>query len=568
MRVILDFAAPWEPEDRQRRVFQAPRRNIRADMPGQVPAALAALMAAQAEGYWLAGWFAYELGYALEPKLAPCQRGNGPLLVFGVFDAPTGQAPSPTKAYAGPLQPEWDAAAYGRAFARVKAYIAAGDIYQANLSFRAGFAFAGDPFALYTQLAGASAAPYSAYIEEEGRSILSLSPELFFDLTAAGVLTARPMKGTMPKEAGAAALAASSKDRAENLMIVDLIRNDLGRVARLGSVAASDLFRIEAYPTLNTMVSTVTAELKPGAGIGEIVRALFPCGSVTGAPKIRAMEILRELEDSDRGAYCGAIGYFAPLKGEEGGSARFNVSIRTLTIADGRGSLGIGGGVVQDSAAASEYAECLLKARFFEVGRVPLRLIETLRYEDTFVRLDRHLARMEKSASVFGLGFDTGKAMAALQAVVAGQTGPLRARLTLDEAGEHHAIAAPLAANPPHWTYAMSPRPVASRDPLLHHKTDWREFYEQEAARHGSDEVLFLNERGELAEGVRSNIFIRRDGKLLTPPLSAGILPGCLRAELIEQGACSEAVLTPDDLARGEVYFGNSLRGLIPAIPL
>jgi para-aminobenzoate synthetase/4-amino-4-deoxychorismate lyase len=400
-------------------------------------------------------------------------------------------------------------------------------------------------------------------VEDGERAILSLSPELFFELDSAGVITARPMKGTAARRGDdlgeGAALAASAKERAENLMIVDLIRNDLGRIAEAGSVAVKALFDVETYPTLHTMVSTVTAKKRTDAGMADILRALFPCGSVTGAPKIRAMEILHELEDTPRGAYCGAVGHFAP-----DGPARFNVAIRTLTIAGDRGELGIGGGVVQDSEAGAEYAECRLKARFFEEGRPPLELIETLKFEQDFVRLDSHLARMGASARVFGLAFEAAKARAALESAVAGYTGPQRVRLTLDEAGRLAATTAPLEPNPPHWTYVIARQPVTSTDVLRRHKTSWRGGGEALPA----DEILFLNERGELAEGARSNIFIARGGVLMTPPLEAGVLDGRLRAELIAEGKAREAVLMPDDLAGAEVYFGNSLRGLILGAPL
>jgi para-aminobenzoate synthetase/4-amino-4-deoxychorismate lyase len=562
MLVILD--------DGSRRVFRAPLGVIAADRADEVPAALAAVTAALGQGRHVAGWLGYELGYALEPRLG---GATGPLLRLGVFSAPDGHAPAAQgRAYAGPLRPEWDAAAYAARFARVKAYIAAGDIYQANLSFRARFAFAGEALALYEQLRAASAAGHCGFVdffdEKSGgqRQILSLSPELFFDLTADGTLAARPMKGTAPRggddAAERTALAASAKNRAENLMIVDLIRNDLSRIAQKGSVEVSGLFEVESYPTLHAMVSTVTAKKRDGAGIAEILRALFPCGSVTGAPKIRAMEILRELESSPRGAYCGAIGHFSP-----DGSARFNVAIRTLTIQGGQGELGIGGGVVQDSSADSEYAECLLKARFFEAARRPLELIETLRFENTFIRLESHLARMRNSASVFGLAFDAAAAKAALEHAVAGRAGPLRLRLTLNEMGYTQAGAYDLPPNPAHWTYAISPERTNSSDLLLRHKTNWRGLYEDELKRLGTDEVIFCNQRGEVTEGARSNIFVKRDGVLLTPPLEAGVLDGRLRAELVATGKAREAAVTPDDLG-GEIYFGNSLRGLIPAVRL
>jgi para-aminobenzoate synthetase/4-amino-4-deoxychorismate lyase len=384
------------------------------------------------------------------------------------------------------------------------------------------------------------------------------------------MLTARPMKGTAARgrddEAERAALAASPKDRAENLMIVDLIRNDLSRIAQKGSVEVSGLFKVESYPTLHAMVSTVTAQKREDVGIADILRALFPCGSVTGAPKIRAMEILRELETSPRGVYCGAIGHFSPAPNNQF-SARFNVAIRTLTIAGGQGELGIGGGVVQDSGAASEYAECLLKAQFFKGSRQPLELIETLRWENSFVRLESHLARMENSARIFGLAFNTDAAKAALGRAVAGRTGALRLRLTLNEAGVYDATAHDLPPDPAYWTYAVSRERTHSGDLLLRHKTNWRDLYESEVKRLGADEVIFVNQRGELTEGARSNIFIRRDGVLLTPPLDAGVLDGRLRAELIAEGKARAAVLKPHDL-EGEVYFGNSLRGLIPALKL
>jgi anthranilate/para-aminobenzoate synthase component I len=311
MLVILDNA------ESGRRVFRHPSAMIAADGPAQVPAALEAVAAALGKGRHVAGWLGYELGYALEPRLARFTQ-TGPLLRLGVFDTPAEQAStSRARAYAGPLKPEWDKCDYAARFKRVKDYIAAGDIYQANLSFRARFAFLGEPLALYEDLRRGSGAAHCGFVDDGERQVLSLSPELFFDLAADGVLTVRPMKGTYPRGLGArsddddaerAALAASAKDRAENLMIVDLIRNDLSRIAQAGSVTVGDLFRIETYPTLHAMVSTVMAKKRADAGIAEILRALFPCGSVTGAPKVRAMEILAELESSRRGPEFGAVG--------------------------------------------------------------------------------------------------------------------------------------------------------------------------------------------------------------------------------------------------------------------
>jgi para-aminobenzoate synthetase/4-amino-4-deoxychorismate lyase len=551
----------------RRLVFCEPRAVITAYSAVQVKQALSAISRAQLQGCHVAGWFAYELGYALEAKLAPRldPKREQPLLKFGVYDGRYKDPPAILgRAYAGPLQPDWAQSGYNTAFERIHGYIAAGDIYQANLSFRARFAFVGDPYALYNSLLAQSGAAHCAYLDDGERQILSLSPELFFNLSADGTITARPMKGTAPRQGldgpARAVLATSPKNRAENLMIVDLIRNDLGRIAEVGSVKVQDLFEVQTYPTFHTMVSTVIAHKRNDAGIAEIVRALFPCGSVTGTPKIRAMEILHDLESSPRDIYCGAIGHFDP-----DGSASFNVAIRTMTITASNGQLGIGGAIVQDSTAASEYAECLLKARFFEIFRKKIELIETLRFEDGFVRLTSHLSRMQNSASLFGLAFQDKIAREALDRAVSGEARTLRVRLTLDEAGHYDVSTSPLSQNPPHWTYKVSKERVQSTDLLLRHKTNWRELYDGEVARLGSDEVVFLNERGEVTEGARSNIFVERDGMLLTPPLNAGVLDGRLRAELLGQGKAREASLFPSDLVEG-VFFGNSLRGLIAGV--
>ncbi len=372
----------------------------------------------------------------------------------------------------------------------------------------------------------------------------------------------------------------SAKNRAENLMIVDLLRNDLGRVAETGSVRVEKLYEVETYPTLHQMVSTITAQLKPAMRVEDILRALFPCGSVTGAPKIRAMEIIREMESSPRGIYCGAIGYFAP-----DGSARFNVAIRTLTIANGHGELGIGGAVVHDFNAPDEYAECLLKARYYEAARKPLELIETLRHTpgEDFTRLELHLSRMKNSAAIFGMKFDYEEARRALvlrQAQHEGLAQPLtlslskgegsaRIRLTLNEHGEFNATSAPLPTEAPsQWKFAISPIRIASADALNRHKTNWREIYDGEFKRLAAecDEVIFLNEKDEMVEGSRTNIFARIGGKLVTPPLSCGALDGCLRRELIESGKCTERTLALSNIFNAEeIYLGNSLRGLIRA---
>ncbi len=382
------------------------------------------------------------------------------------------------------------------------------------------------------------------------------------------------MKGTAARgadprsdERAREALASSAKDRAENLMIVDLIRNDLGRIAELGSVRVRGLFGVERYPTLHQLVSTVTAQLRRDIGIADIVRALFPCGSVTGAPKIRAMEVIRAMETTSRGVYCGAIGHFSP-----DGSSRFNVAIRTITIESDSGELGIGGGLVNDSTAADEYAECLLKAEYFNRTRRPLGLVETLGFTPGagFTRRDLHLARLERSARSFGISFDTDIARRLLENSVSARLGDTRVRLELEEGGSLKVTTEVMdLGSHGAWRFGISSLRVSSRDALAGHKTNWRMLYDKESARLqkilGCDEVVFLNERGEVVEGSRTNVFLRRGDRLLTPPLSSGCLDGCLRREFLERGAAVEATLYEQDLSMGTLYFGNSLRGLIRA---
>jgi len=354
--------------------FAAPRDTIEAWEADQVMPALARMEAARNAGAWLAGYLSYETGYAFSRKLAPLMpRGRDlPLLSFGVFDAP-GAAPPPDT---GPatltdLAPLWDAARYADAFAQVQRYISAGDIYQANLTFPVEARATGTPSALYAALRARQPVRHGALVELGGPAILCRSPELFFDIDPTGRIRTRPMKGTAPRGATPdadaalrAALLASEKNRAENLMIVDLLRNDISRISRVGSVTVPRLFHIESYETVHQMVSDVEGVLMPGLALGDVIRALFPCGSITGAPKIRAMQIIRALEPWPRGVYCGAVGWIAP-----DGAMRMGVAIRTLVMwPDGRVRLNVGGGVVHDSDGGGEYEEALWKARFADLS--------------------------------------------------------------------------------------------------------------------------------------------------------------------------------------------------------
>lgn len=350
--------------------FSGPQRLIRAETPAQVPAALDAMDAARAAGYWLAGYASYELGYVLEPRLQALMPAGRrlPLIAFGVYDGPKAAEPlQQGPAALGPFSPVWTATDYKAAFDKAHDFIAAGDIYQTNLTFPLTAQASGDPLAVYAGLSRGQPVGHGSILLQNGLpAILSRSPELFFRTDASGKIQTRPMKGTQPRSADPAEdaelkifLQNDPKNRAENLMIVDLLRNDLSRICELGSVKVPELFRVETYATVHQMISLIEGQLTPGITLGDTFRALFPCGSVTGAPKLRAMQIIRDLEQRPRDIYCGSIGWAAP-----DGRADFNVAIRTILLESDRADLSVGGGVVWDSTADSEYEEALWKTRF------------------------------------------------------------------------------------------------------------------------------------------------------------------------------------------------------------
>ena len=567
----------------QNLLFTQPREVLVAHDAETARAVLARLAEAGREGLWAAGYLSYELGFLFEERLQPLlpARSKTPLLWFGLYDAPERPSSAEVAALfasapdgrAQGLTPSMTLDQYRPAFDRVKDLTAAGDTYQVNLTLRARFALDGDPLGLYRTLAQSQPVAYGAYIHAGDHHILSRSPELFVS-GEGDLLKARPMKGTLRRglslaedEAGRAALAADEKNRAENLMIVDLLRNDLGRIAQTGSVRVTDLFTVETYRSLHTMTSGIEARRKPDIGIIEVLQNLFPCGSVTGAPKLRAMEIIHDVEAEPRGLYTGSIGYVAPT-----GDFAFNVAIRTAVIdSDRRGTIGIGGGIVADSVAEDEYAEALLKLKFLSDPAPAVTLIETFKWTpgEGYALLDRHLDRLLDSAAYFALPATRQAAAAFLAEKSAGWTGAMRVRLTLSETGLD-LTAVPLPPSPETFRFAIHPEPLSSASVWLAHKTTNRAFYDGPRQKahddRGLDELVFVNERGELTEGSFTNLFVTLDGRLLTPPLSSGLLPGTLRAELIAQGKAEECVLTLADLGAAEaIWLGNSVRGLIRA---
>jgi para-aminobenzoate synthetase / 4-amino-4-deoxychorismate lyase len=565
-------------------LFEHPLEIVRADTPADVSGALDRLQDGLARGLHAAGFFAYELGYILEPKLADRMPENRavPLVWFGLYPTAKTLTGGEVQAWLtaeaignpslGSLQHSWDRDAYIERFRTVQENIRSGDIYQLNLTFKARFELNGSPLALYRDLRLKQRVAYAGLIDTGN--------ELFIEQHGRTIET-RPMKGTAPRagtldgdEKIRKTLSTDVKNRAENLMIVDLMRNDLGRIADLGSVSVTDLFTVETFKTLHQMTSGVRATLKAGVGLSDLLRAIFPPGSVIGAPKIRAMELISDLETSPRGVYCGAMGHISP-----DGKSMFNVAIRTAVIdRQGHGEMGIGSGIVADSDGDKEYAECLLKMKFLTDPVRTFDLIETMLHEPGkgVWLLDDHMARLATSAAYFNFDVDIARMRTEIdQALKNRRDERLRVRLVVNEAGEPSITLAPqpLAAPNAVMRYVVSDSVLSSSDLFLFHKTTRRELYDREWAHFnatlGADEVIYLNEIGELAEGSRTTIFLKRNGVLETPPLVAGLLPGTLRAHLISTGQAIEQRLTLADLnSSGTLYLGNSVRGLMPAEPL
>lgn len=503
----------------------------------------------------------------------PVRDAAAPLLWFGVFEGSqrvdvAALLPDPAGAWIGAVAPEIDSATYIARCRAILDLIAAGDIYQANLTFGAQVPVAGDPLALYAAIRPQAAAGHGAVVWTGSDWLLSFSPELFFAVEG-GRITARPMKGTATRDPDPArdravtdALANDPKQRAENLMIVDLMRNDLSRVARPGSVQVPERFVVETYPSIHQLVSSVTADLLPGRTTVDALAALFPCGSITGAPKRRAMEAIDAVEGRARGIYTGAIGAI-----DAGGDATFNVAIRTLHLPDGasHASLGLGSGVVADSQPQAEWHECLAKARFLDVAPRRFDLVETMAFDPHagIAMLERHIERMTASARTLGFAFDRHATRNELQAATFRLREAARVRLLLSASGAIAVDVTPLPTPPAGPVeVAVAPLPVSPRDLRLSHKTSDRRFWP--APPPGCFETIFVGADGEVTEGSFTSIFVGAGAQLLTPPLDRGLLPGVLRGELIARGEAVEMPLTIADLAQG-FYIGNAVRGLIRA---
>nr|WP_315229770.1 aminodeoxychorismate synthase component I [uncultured Albidiferax sp.] len=564
---LIDFADPHGGE-RVRHAFGMPQQTLVAHALDEVKPLLDAVQAASMQGRWCVGYVRYEAAPAFDAALK-VHAADGPLAWFAVFDAPL-PWPAPTTASAQIAwhsfiaRPDFDAA-----MDALHQAIRAGELYQVNLTAQMAGDFQGDPQALFAALQRAQPGGYAALLDTGDSQILSVSPELFFDWRD-GAILARPMKGTARRGADAqedaalaASLRASPKERAENVMVVDLLRNDISRIAEPFSVQVPRLFHTEALPTVWQMTSDVTARTRPGCTLAEVFAALFPCGSVTGAPKVQAMRMIHGLEPIARGVYCGAIGVVQP-----GGATTFNVPIRTVTLRGGQAHCGIGSGITSDAQAEGEWQEWAAKQAFVQRASSPFALLETLAMVDGSLRYrEAHLARMQAAAAHFGTPWNADHVHQTLQALIRPQ-GAWRVRLLLDAQGQATAEAYPLEASPARVRLQLADRPLTeAHSEFVRFKTTRRAHYDAfTPTQPGVFDTLLWNAAGEITECTRGNIALQLDGRWVTPPLACGLLGGIGRANALQAGRLEEAVVRVADLPRVQALaFVNSLRGWLVA---
>lgn len=553
--------------------FSEPRAVYIAHRLDEVWSVLRAAEDAAQQGLWAAVALSYEAAPAFDAAIQAHHQIKLPLAIVAIFEKPSDSfSPAQGDYQTSEWQPLVSRAEYTESLHKIKEYIASGHTYQVNYTFPLQSKFNGDSGCWYQDLCAAQGAGYFAYLDLGSFQILSISPELFFGRQS-DKLIARPMKGTMPRgrwleedERMAAALANSTKNRAENLMIVDLLRNDLGKVSVLGSVHVPRLFEVSQYATLWQMTSTIESVCRPGITLTELIAALFPCGSVTGAPKVRTSEIIRELEPFPRGIYTGAIGFIKP-----GGDCSFNIAIRTILLEteSGLATYGVGSGVTSDSTAEDEYDECLLKAAFLKRQPQKFQLIETMLLEDgQYFLLERHLARIKLSACYFSFAFDEWTVRIKLdQLRKQNRQGRYKVRLLLSIEGsikiEIHGLR--------HESnrvrrVAFASEPVDSNNIYLFHKTTRREFYEQALrTRPDCEDLIFCNERGEVTESVFANIVLVSGGTKWTPQRESGLLAGTFREELIARGEIKERVIHRQEIVKADsIFLINSIRKWMP----
>jgi len=554
--------------------FSDPIRIVAAHEVGEVRPALDEIdHAITQQGFYAAGFISYEASAAFDLAVHQAELGGMPLLWFGLYNKPAERFSRfppgivSEKYRFGKWQASLEKNAYTEAIKAIKNYIAGADTYQVNFTMHLQSQFSGDPWTLFCDLVQTQQADYAAYLNLGQHVVCSASPELFFKLEG-NDLTSRPMKGTTVRgrttsedRQQIAELGASIKNRAENVMIVDMIRNDFGRVAEIGTVKVPYLFTIEKYPTLLQMTSTVTAQST--AGLPEIMEAMFPCASITGAPKVRTMQIIKSLESKPRGIYTGAIGFIAPER-----QAQFNVAIRTVVIDRDTGvaDYGVGSGIVWDSDVEAEYEECRVKAQVLTRRWPSFDLLESLLWTpgEGYFLLDKHLQRLADSAEYFAISFDEQEIIRHLRTLAHTLPGPHKVRLLLQIDGNIKSQAISLGKDGSFKpvNVGLANNAVDSNNIWLYHKTTYRQLYKNaRASRPDCEEVILWNERGELSEAATANIVLDLNGQLVTPPISSGLLAGTFRQHLLEVGQIRERILTISDLQRcKQLYLINSVR--------
>ena len=601
-KTLLDFVNPHDSAAaRLRHAFAAPQQVLQADRLCDVRAVLDAVHAAAQQGQWCVGYVRYEAAAGFDSALQT-HAADGPLAWFGVHGAPL---PWPEGAPSSGAQVAWQGGLerpdFDIAIASVQQAIAAGELYQVNYTAPlTGVLQHGSAAALFAALQRAQPGGYAAHIDTGDEQVLSVSPELFFDWQDApggGAILTRPMKGTAargatPAEdaANAQALRASPKERAENVMIVDLLRNDLSRIAQPHSVRVPALFHTQALPSVWQMTSDVQAHTRPGTTLADVFAALFPCGSVTGAPKVRAMQMVRSLERTPRGVYCGAVGVVRPAgaagaDGQCSVAATFNVPIRTVVLRAGvagtpfapaalTATCGIGSGITSGAEAGAEWNEWRHKRAFLERASAPFDLLETLALDGgRFRHLAEHLARLQGAAEHFNVPFNAAAVQHSLQALAQRHPqGPWRVRLRLNAAGQPQAEAFALLPTQQPVRLQLATRPFAeAQSEFVRFKTTRRAHYAafapNDLAWPGVFDTVLWNEAGEITEGTFGNVAVLLDGgRWVTPPLSCGLLPGVGRAVALREGRVQEAVVRLQDLPRVQGWaFVNSLRGWLAA---
>lgn len=560
--------------------FAYPSQTLIAERLADVVPLLNDAWQASLQGQWVALMLSYEAAPAFDPAFTTHPLTDFPLAWAALFDGQTGDRPhSPSDAYTvGRWQPLVSEDQYQRSVKAIKDLIAQGQTYQVNYTIPFTAAFSGDAFAWYQDLTRAQQAPFSAYVNMGRYSILSLSPELFFK-TKGRTVESQPMKGTLPRgrwmeedDQRTVELANCPKNRAENVMIVDLVRNDLGRIARPGSVKPLRMFEVQRFRSVLQMISTIRATMNPQTTLTNIFQALFPGGSITGAPKIRTMDIIRRFEPSPRGVYTGALGFLAP-----GGDAVFNLPIRTVvvdTLKD-QAEFHVGGGITTDSLSLAELEECRVKMHFVANAPANFELLESLRLSNgRYYLLTRHVNRLLASAQYFGLPVRKNALLLALAKIRKRHPqGLFKVRLLANEQGHIHAEATSITLHPRHiLRIGLAKTSVSSQEVFLFHKTTRREWYGRALAEQPDcEDVLLFNEKGELTESTRANLVLDLNGRLVTPPVSSGLLAGTLRDKLLTAGTIQEQVLFSDDLHRAKhVWLINSIRGWMKAkdVPL